>query len=948
MYKWARWINARSDRYKAWIGPVVSALEKLVYGIPEFIKKVPADQRAKLIIDLIDPLTGKLIATDWTNFEATHGPIVMRAVVTTVYLYLTSRNPLARERIMEHLRVRTGTQRLTQREFTIHLYWAILLSGEMDTSLNNGLFNLVTAYYSAWVKSGRTLDLTRQYGFVEGDDGLFKFPEQCVPVSADYTKFGGKCVVDHPDSIHTASFCGNVVDPDNLVLITDPLKFLHNLPYVGKKDLRSGEKRTSMILLSKAMSGAHSYNGAPVISPICWHIIRRFSRYLPLMDQFLLETNHLGVFHREEALSALAYVRTHGERLPTMTSRVFMERVFKLSANEQFRLEHTIPAVPDDGFYQISDRHFHVDHFNSFHLSSSMHGFSHVIRRSGHPLHHYQRLSGPGALSMSFRAGAYLTISIFCSYLTNIAMNVKPTASALPRYIPTQSSSTSKEERVIPPPAAKAARLSTLTERIAQRAPDNQKRAGGAPQSRQGHQGEKTKEKIPAQSGHRMVGLGDPKGQGLRTPAVRAFERSSLVLARLAPHLPANRQLDNETGLRPPSRLVSNDELKEACSLAGVDHAAIPKGAQVFIHSPADNAVMPSNDMTVVSSSVGSQHIAGESIKMNEDGTIEFTSSEYLQPIVFPPQIGSVPTSVPVGAGLAMYPANPRFVDGSRLAAFLSNYDQFQLVKVIYRYISGATFTQSGQGLMVFINDVDDEIVSTVGLSAIRDAYTRPGRALFPWIKDAAVHMGMPLLKWYYTASGAGPAFELPGFVMLMNQLAITNTGAAIPLGSLVVEYTVRVRSPTTEINSSTALSTQSESLPMTLATITIDDAATITAANSLMSASSILPAAVYWAQIAAHDDTGPGTAAWRTWYDPTTGRVVVLQAGNFLIWRVTKDGNIYFYPTLGCAFLTATTGDLYTPAFRCSATVASGTVKGFKLYNISGTNADGYNVIIQ
>jgi hypothetical protein len=508
-------------------------MEKRIFRMPEFIKKVPADKRAELILETLDHLIGDLIATDYSNYEATHGPVVIFSVVAATYLYLTSRNPLARAKIEVHLDIRSGPQRLTQRQFTLHLLRAILLSGEMDTSLNNGLVNLVVCYFFAWKRSGYTLDLSKQYGFVEGDDGLFKFLQRFTPTTADFESVGGRCKIEHPESIHTASFCGNVVDPDQRILITDPTKFLHNFPYVGAADIFSNNKRISMIRLSKAMSAAHMYNGSPVVSPIAWAIIRRHSVYLPSMESFLVESRHLGPYLRVEALAALRYVQTHVEKPVSFEARVFMEKVFNFSAAEQFRVENIVSTATDQTLYSLARRHRHLDAFNAVHLSNSPTEFSSRRNRSKHPLHGFFRSSGPAAaLSMSVWSGPILLLELTLSAAKQLtahifSMNGKPQENN-----ETKPRSTSVTAAVLKEKAA------LLRQRVQASAQQQAPKRGGPQEAhRQSDEPSAPRGKRPGKGDDTSRKVRDPGLAGLGTPDARKVGTQGLGGRVVAPRV---------------------------------------------------------------------------------------------------------------------------------------------------------------------------------------------------------------------------------------------------------------------------------------------------------------------------------------------------------------------------------------------------------------------------
>lgn len=391
-----------------------------------------------------------------------------------------------------------------------------------------------------------------------------------------------------------------------------------------------------------------------------------------------------------------------------------------------------------------------------------------------------------------------------------------------------------------------------------------------------------------------------------------------------------------------PARLVEGPELQELARAAGVSIDALPRGASFFLTSPPSNSVVQTNDLTSVTPGVGgSAHRELSSSRMNDDGTMTLEGSEFIRGIAYPPAIGGASSSIPAGGFLALVPANPRFIDGTRIATFLSNFDQFCLEDVTYEYVAGPSFTTPGQLLLAYINDVNDPIVEESGVGVVRNAYTRAGACMFSVTKNAHIKLGRPLLKWFYTASEADPSFEMPGMVALINLLdTTTTTDASVPLGSLVMHYRIRVRAPAFQAGNYQTYDGTSASLDMTAATITAAATVKIAGVSSGLAASAMFENAVYWGVIASCSDPG-GVNTWRTWRHPRTNEARVFSNGEILIWRYhSSDASVHFYPTWSDAISSFTNGnDGVDYAYIASSTVAAGGTKGFKLWNIAGTD---------
>ena len=71
-----RGIYARSDRFKASYGPLIASIERVVYKLKYFIKKIPVVSRPKFINDLFEGMS--VWSNDHTAFESSNNPDMMK------------------------------------------------------------------------------------------------------------------------------------------------------------------------------------------------------------------------------------------------------------------------------------------------------------------------------------------------------------------------------------------------------------------------------------------------------------------------------------------------------------------------------------------------------------------------------------------------------------------------------------------------------------------------------------------------------------------------------------------------------------------------------------------------------------------------------------------------------------------------------------------------------
>jgi len=117
-------------------------------------------------------------------------------------------------------------------------------------------------------EAGAEIDLV-----VEGDDSLV-VTDGWEPTVADFERVGFAAKVERHEKIHTASFCGNVFDPDVGTLVTDVRKVLAEFFWLSGA-YRLVKPRTAKALLrAKAWSLYYQYPGCPVISHLAWNVLR--------------------------------------------------------------------------------------------------------------------------------------------------------------------------------------------------------------------------------------------------------------------------------------------------------------------------------------------------------------------------------------------------------------------------------------------------------------------------------------------------------------------------------------------------------------------------------------------------------------------------------------------------------------------------------------------------
>jgi hypothetical protein len=270
-YKHARLICSRNDHFKVEFGPFIKAVERVVYDRPEFIKHVPVPERP-LRIATLRKAGRRYYLTDFTAFESHFTPAVMKACEIELLLRCST---MSDEWNRYMIRVLTGVNKVNCDMVSFKVKGK-RMSGEMSTSLFNGIANLMLLKFIVMKKHGKV------DAFVEGDDGIFS---TSVPVlQADYEKLGFTAkIVEVLDPLNPIpvdgsepgqmAFCG-VVCTDSLHNLRDPRKFLQTFGWTSSF-IDAGDKIMAKLLRAKALSACYETPHCPIVGVMAREALAR-------------------------------------------------------------------------------------------------------------------------------------------------------------------------------------------------------------------------------------------------------------------------------------------------------------------------------------------------------------------------------------------------------------------------------------------------------------------------------------------------------------------------------------------------------------------------------------------------------------------------------------------------------------------------------------------------
>lgn len=335
-FKYVRNIFARTDEFKAFVGPYFKAIEKVVYNHPAFVKHIPVKDRPSYIQKILEG-GGHIDSTDYTSFESQFNRILMEFCEIALYKYMTQRLP-TRDIFWKHLRTITGRQKLVFKYLDAVL-GCCRMSGEMCTSLGNGFTNLMNASYVAHVKGCSNLRIV-----VEGDDGLMRYDGPKLSAE-DFAPLGLTIKMEHHDRIETASFCGIIFDSEEQINLTDPRYVLSTFGWGNTRYSLSRKSKLLQLLRCKSLSLAHQYPGCPIISSMA-HFGLRVTRHVRISPKIL---DCMTMWDRSRVRAAISDEKNITVIEPGPRSRALMEQLFDISVEIQKKIEDYFDNKNDTG-----------------------------------------------------------------------------------------------------------------------------------------------------------------------------------------------------------------------------------------------------------------------------------------------------------------------------------------------------------------------------------------------------------------------------------------------------------------------------------------------------------------------------------------------------------------------------------------------------------------------
>lgn len=318
-----RLINSPSQVFKVFTGPMVKAVEEVLYELPYFVKHMTSAQRARKVASFDQP-GWHYYVTDFSAFEASLGPAFMEVCECLLYKHVLGDN--AATQVLNY--TITHKRKLRTRGRFYAESYGRRMSGDTCTSCGNGFSNLMLNLFIAEKTRNEIRCL------VEGDDGMIAARN---PVFSDlYTRLGFDIKLVEVESACTAlsivdgapqPFCGLLVSSD-MQIIREPGKTICSLTWTHS--FIDG----SLLLMrrlqrAKALCCLFETPDCPIISVLAHYILDCTAGVKP---RHVYDGYHI-VPNEEWPVPAFA---------PTNATRCLFERAYNVPVAMQLAIERAI------------------------------------------------------------------------------------------------------------------------------------------------------------------------------------------------------------------------------------------------------------------------------------------------------------------------------------------------------------------------------------------------------------------------------------------------------------------------------------------------------------------------------------------------------------------------------------------------------------------------------
>jgi hypothetical protein len=330
-YKHVRGIYSRHDEYKVRVGPFFKKLGDIVFNLKWFIKKIPINLRPAAMKDKFGD-NQNIFCTDFSQYEATFNQQLM-SIELIVYRFLLKDHPMKEEIIKLIVQGTMSENRIQFYKWSMKIMCK-RMSGEMSTSVSNGLMNLLITHFLLEEAGNKIYD-----SYIEGDDSVNHYDVR-PPTVQEYADLGANIKIEYPSNLCEASFCGNVFDEEDLDNVVNPIEALVSFGWTTSQYISSNPLTLRKLLKAKALSLLYQYSGCPILRSLALYALR-MTNDIPIKDIMKTAIKNKDNYDRQRFLSMIDNFEPNRVFLNEVKNRTrcLVDRMYGISPDQQIKIE---------------------------------------------------------------------------------------------------------------------------------------------------------------------------------------------------------------------------------------------------------------------------------------------------------------------------------------------------------------------------------------------------------------------------------------------------------------------------------------------------------------------------------------------------------------------------------------------------------------------------------
>lgn len=354
-YKPDRNILPRNDIAKCIMGPVFKTIDKAI-NLGSICKSDnPSELRKKFQKIYNNGQFDKYAVTDYTAWEASQTPELMKAVEWPLYKAILGNEW---EDFKDIGNILLGKNKIVFRSYVAFIK-GTRMSGEMNTSLGNTWMNYVIMRFVSSKQKINTKSLH------VGDDGLICLKQKDHLDLSLFDRLGLELKIDYKQELWQSDLCKIHYSPNGNTF-RDPAEILVKFGWFAKKFKNSRVKILNELLVSKAICYLFLLRNCPVITSICLNIVKTYGiTYNRFKLRFGSDAyfNYLRTQH--DAAEIFSCLKNYEMKIDNEDRYLYCS-LFNVSIKEQIRLETCDVTKPIHVSYGLQIPQIWFDNFKDY------------------------------------------------------------------------------------------------------------------------------------------------------------------------------------------------------------------------------------------------------------------------------------------------------------------------------------------------------------------------------------------------------------------------------------------------------------------------------------------------------------------------------------------------------------------------------------------------------